>query len=137
MEFHSLKYTCVGKNNIICKPMWWILIRNTAFFLEKFADLRFADWDTNEICGFAICRLIITNLRTCKLRTGTPQKFPELRYQNECKNSRICDMQTNKENLHAHLGINLKVFKVLTQAFLGCFCHFVFCFLFLYNHSEK
>jgi hypothetical protein len=46
----------------------------------KLADLRFADWDTKQICGFAICGfaicvLIITNLRISDLRTGTPQKF--------------------------------------------------------------
>jgi hypothetical protein len=26
----------------------------------KFTDLQFADWDTKEICRFAICGLIIT-----------------------------------------------------------------------------
>jgi hypothetical protein len=40
-------------------------IRNTAFFPCKFADLLFAGWDTKEICWFAICRLIIANLRIC------------------------------------------------------------------------
>jgi hypothetical protein len=58
----------------------------------------FADWDTKEICGFAICELIITGLRGCKLRTGTPQEFADLRLQNEPKTLRI-----NKTNLRAHL----------------------------------
>ncbi len=49
----------------------------TLFFPGKFADLRFADWDNKEICGFAICGLIITNLQICDLRTGTPQKFAD------------------------------------------------------------
>jgi hypothetical protein len=35
-------------------------IRNTAFFLSNF---RIADWDTKEICGFAICGL--AHLRIC------------------------------------------------------------------------
>ncbi len=54
------------------KRIW---IRNTVFFFAKFADLRLADRDTKEIFGFAICRLIITKLRICNMRTGTPQKL--------------------------------------------------------------
>ncbi len=40
-----------------------ICIRNTAYFLRnlRICDLR--DWDIKKICGFAICGLIITNLR--------------------------------------------------------------------------
>ncbi len=48
------------------------------FLLGEFDDLRFADWDTKEICGFAILGLIITYLRICDLRTGTPRKFADL-----------------------------------------------------------
>ncbi len=73
-----------------------IWIRNTDFFLAnlriytncglghegnlriKFADVRFADWHTSEICGF------------CDMR-------------NEPKNLRICDLLANKKNLRAHL----------------------------------
>ncbi len=55
------------------------------------AKLKFADWDTKErICGFATCRVIITNLRICDLRTGTPQKFAYLRLRNEPKNLLVC-----------------------------------------------
>jgi len=50
------------------------LDQNTAFSL-KFADLRFADWDTKEICGIAICELIIANMRICDLRTGTSRRI--------------------------------------------------------------
>jgi hypothetical protein len=35
----------------------------TRFVLCKFAHLRFANWDSKEICKFAICELNITNLR--------------------------------------------------------------------------
>jgi hypothetical protein len=42
------------EKNIRGKQMW-IWIRNTAFLLKKFADLRFADWDTKDVYGFAIC----------------------------------------------------------------------------------
>jgi hypothetical protein len=49
----------------------------TLVFPQKFADLRFADGDTKEICGFAICGLILANVRICDLRTGTPTKFAD------------------------------------------------------------
>ncbi len=49
-----------------------ICIRNTAFKPFILLNLRFVDWDTQEIYGCAICGLIITNLRICDLRTGTP-----------------------------------------------------------------
>ncbi len=58
----------------------------------KFADLRFADWNTMEICGSAICGLIITNLRICDVRTGTPQKFADLRLYSKHKNLGICGL---------------------------------------------
>ncbi len=61
------------------------------FFPCKFADLRFAEWDTKEICGFAICGLIITNRRICHLRTGQSKKFSDLRLRNDPKNLRIYD----------------------------------------------
>ncbi len=66
------------------------------FFPDILADLQFADWDTEEIWG-AICGIIITNLRICGLRTGTPQKFADLRLRNEAKNVRICGLLTNKK----------------------------------------
>jgi hypothetical protein len=65
-----------------------IYVRNTAFFLST---LRFVDWDTHEICGCAICGLIITNMRICDLRTGTPQKFADLHLRNEPKSLRFYD----------------------------------------------
>ncbi len=64
VTFRSLKYIDAGKENIRGKilPSW---IRNTVFFRSNL-----------RICG---CRLIITNLRTCDLRTGATQKFADLR----------------------------------------------------------
>ncbi len=38
--------------------------------------------------GFAICESIITCVRICDLRTGTSQKFGDLRLRNEPKNLR-------------------------------------------------
>ncbi len=64
-------------------------IRNTAIFLEKFADLWFGDWDAKEICGSAICGLIVTNLQICDLRTGTPKKLADLRLRNETKSKKF------------------------------------------------
>jgi hypothetical protein len=61
------------------KPMR-IWIRYTAFFLKKFADLRFADWHTSEMCGFAIveCGQEFADLRF----EGLQKKFacPHLTY---------------------------------------------------------
>ncbi len=72
MAFRSLKYTYVGKRQRQTKQTNADLDRNTAVFLEnlqicdlqvnhykffKIADLRFADWHTSEICGFAIAEL--------------------------------------------------------------------------------
>ncbi len=65
--------------------------RNNAFFLANLWICNL-DWDTKEICGFAICGLIITNLWICDLRTGSPQKFADLRLRNEPKN-----LRTNKK----------------------------------------
>jgi hypothetical protein len=48
--------------------------------------MRFADWDTKEICGYAIWGLIISNLRICDLR-------------NESKNLPVCDLLTNKKKI--------------------------------------
>jgi hypothetical protein len=53
---------------------------------------------------FAILGLII-NLRICDLGTGTPNKFADLRSRNEPKNLRICDLQTFKKSLLAHVWI--------------------------------
>ncbi len=83
MAFRSLKYTYVGKNKYYMQTNA-DLDQKYFLFPCKFANWRFADWDTEEICG-----LIITNLRICDLR-------------NEPKNLRICDLRTNK-NLRAHL----------------------------------
>ncbi len=56
-----------------------------------------------EICEFSICRVIIKNLRTCDLRTGTSQKLADLQYRNEPNNLRTCDLRTFKKSLLAHL----------------------------------
>jgi hypothetical protein len=53
-----------------------IWIRNTVFFFFL-ADLQFADWDTKEICGFAISGLLVPDLLNWYLRTGTPQEFAD------------------------------------------------------------
>jgi hypothetical protein len=58
---HSLKYTYVGKKKYKRQPIE-DLDQKHCFFPCKFADLRFADWDIKEICGFAIWGLVITNL---------------------------------------------------------------------------
>ncbi len=52
------------------------------FFPYICANLRFADWDTNETCGF-----INTNLWICNLRISKPQKFANCRLRKE---PRIC-----------------------------------------------
>ncbi len=87
-------------------------IRNTAFFLSDLRIALFADWDTQEICGFEICGfeicefeicgfeicgLIISHLWISNLRTGRPQKFADFRLENKPKNFRICDLWTNKK----------------------------------------
>jgi hypothetical protein len=65
-----------------------IWIRNTAFSFQIFGF---------PICGLGhqgnlrICGLIITNLRTCDLRTCTPKNIADLRLQNEPKNLRFAD----------------------------------------------
>jgi hypothetical protein len=97
MELRSLKYTYVGKKNITVEANQCGSIRNTTFFPSKIADLRFADWNTKEIYWYEICGLIITNFRLCDLRTGTPQKFVDLRLRKEPKNFRICGLRTNKK----------------------------------------
>jgi hypothetical protein len=86
ISYSKINLLYLGKKNITALQMC-IGIRNTAFFL---ANLKFADWDTKEICGFAICRLIITNLRNCDLWTGRPKKFAYLRLRNEPKNLLLC-----------------------------------------------
>jgi hypothetical protein len=102
MEFRSLKYTDVGKEILGSKlDLDWI--KSTGFFLANFAELQFADWGNKDICGFAICGLIITNWRICDLRTGTPKTIADMRLRNEPKNFRICDLRTNNKNLRVHL----------------------------------
>jgi hypothetical protein len=66
-----------------------IWIRNTVFF----------PWT----CGLGhqgslrICGLIITNFLICDLRTGTPQKFADMRLRNKPKYLRIYDFRTSKQ----------------------------------------
>ncbi len=84
MAFRSLKYNNVGK---------FKKLRQTNANLDQkqcFLSCKFSDWDTKEVCGFAIFGLIITNLRICDLWTGPPRKFADLRLRTEPKNLRIC-----------------------------------------------
>jgi hypothetical protein len=63
------------------------------------ADLRFANHIILCFADPVIFRwLTITILRICDLRTGTPQKFADLRLQNEPKHLQIYDLRTNKKN---------------------------------------
>jgi hypothetical protein len=82
MTFRNLRYTYLGKK--ILEANQWGFGSETLLFPCNFAGLRFVEWDTKEICGF-----IITNLRICDLRTGTPKKFANLLLRNEPKNLRI------------------------------------------------
>jgi hypothetical protein len=43
---------------------------------EKLADLRLADWDNIDICGFAICGLK-KKMRIGSLRTSTSKKLAD------------------------------------------------------------
>jgi hypothetical protein len=43
------------------------------------------------------------NLRICYFRTGTPDKFADLRKRNEPKNLPICDLRTFNKTLLVHL----------------------------------
>ncbi len=61
MGFLSLKYNYVGKK-IYEYQTNADLDQKQCFFPCEFADLRFPDWDTKEICGVAICGLIIADL---------------------------------------------------------------------------
>jgi hypothetical protein len=79
MSFHSLKYTYVENKNITGNPMR-IWIRNTVFFLANLPTLT-----PREISGFAICRLIITNLLFADWPTS---KFADLRLRIDPKNLR-------------------------------------------------
>ncbi len=78
--FRCLIYTCVAKNSIRAND----LDQKHCHFPCKFEDLRSADWVTKEICGFAICGLIITNVAD-RHGTVTPQKFADLRSRNKPK----------------------------------------------------
>jgi hypothetical protein len=77
MALCSLKYTYVGKK-IFYRQTKAVLDQKHSFFpcrsricdlrtgtQRKFADLRFADWHTSDICGFAIveCAQEFLNLR--------------------------------------------------------------------------
>jgi hypothetical protein len=66
-------------------------------FSLRICGFGIADYDTKEICRFAICRVILTNLRICDLLTGTPHIFADLLLRNELKNLRILDLGTNKK----------------------------------------
>jgi hypothetical protein len=85
MAFRNLSN--LGKK--ILEANQWGFGSETLLFPCNFAVLRFVEWDTKEICRFAICGFIITNLRICDLRTGTPKKFANLQLRNEPKNLRI------------------------------------------------
>ncbi len=112
MAFHSLKYSYVGTciETIIGKPIR-IRIRHTVFSLQIYGFLICGLGHTKEIFGFAICELIIKNLRICFLRTDTPQKFAALRLRNESKNLRICDLRTNNKNLMSTFGKYTRALK--------------------------
>jgi hypothetical protein len=85
-------------------------IRNTAVFL---ANLRFADWDTKEICGFVICALFVKKkLQICNFWTGTAKKF--LRLRNEPKNLRT----NKKENLRPHPLENNKKYTTINEIYI-------------------
>jgi hypothetical protein len=56
MAFLNLKYTDVGKIEYE-RQTNPDLGQKHCFFPCKFVDLRFADWHTSEICGFAIAEL--------------------------------------------------------------------------------
>ncbi len=97
IEICSLKFSYVGEE-IYQRQTNANLDQNTALF---------------KICGFAICGLGHQgNLRICDLhhkftdsyfRTGTTRKFSDLRFKNEAKNLRLCDLQTDPKNVRAHL----------------------------------
>jgi hypothetical protein len=80
-----------------------ILIRNSETLLFSLQIFRFSICGLGHQGNLRICGLIVTNLRICDLRTGTPKKFADLRLQNEPKNLRICNLRTNRKNLLAHL----------------------------------
>ncbi len=80
-DLHGIRKFLSREENIKGKSMRiWIGI--IAFSLQTCG---FADWDTKEICD---------------LRTGTPQKFADLRLRNEPKilrtNKKICDSSFGK-----------------------------------------
>jgi hypothetical protein len=108
MAFCSLNYTYYVCKKGIRGKQKWIWPRNTAFFL---ANLSFVELDMKEICGYAICILTITNLRICKLRTATTQKFANLRLPNEPKILRICDLRTKKKICVPTFGENEAIIK--------------------------
>jgi hypothetical protein len=70
MAFRSQKYTYIGKK-IYFRQTNVDLDQKHCLFPCKFADLRFADWDTKEICGLLL--------------------------QNEAKNLRICNLRFNRK----------------------------------------
>ncbi len=84
--FHT-QCTQEGKKSIRDKTMR-ILIRTVPFSLQ-ICRFQFVDWGTKEICGFAICKLIIKKL----LILGLAHRGY----------LHICDLQTNKKNVHALL----------------------------------
>ncbi len=54
------------KRCFILAVLWW-----------KIVDLQLADWNTEEICGFAIWGLTRKKFRISNLRTGTLNKFTD------------------------------------------------------------
>ena len=87
----------------------------------KFADLQFADWLTQEICGFAICGIIKRNLRNWNLRTRISQKFADLLVLIEPKN--FADLRTFKITF-ACPPLHLKDMKTIISgtesSWIGC-----------------
>jgi hypothetical protein len=75
------------------KPMR-IWIRNTAFFL---ANLQICDLRTGTPRKFADLRFDEYPSKFSDLRTGTPQQLADFRLRNEPKNLRICDLRAIKK----------------------------------------
>jgi|688.fasta_scaffold668368_1 hypothetical protein len=78
-----------------------VSVSETLLFSLKIS--RFAICRLGHQGNLQICELILKTLRISYLWTGTPQKFADLFLRNEPKNLRICNLQTNKQNLPAHL----------------------------------
>jgi hypothetical protein len=73
----------------------------------RFADLRFAEsiifCCLKTSANPEIHNFLLTNLRTCDSRIGSPPIFEDLRSRYKPKNLRICDLRNNKKHLRGHL----------------------------------